>query len=193
MREEETITFEQVEERLKNKQFKDYTYDDIFDRYVGYGEDYELAQVEVQRLFIRHKMIEEFLFVAPRNIITDKEVIEGILLSDIYAPMGEYRAIRGTLESTEIIEDQELPQGASWLYLNFRAEQFWNRDNKSWDNFQDGISHNKYRYIYYEDQEKQNKEEIDQNVGQELAVVVKWQKTDKDYNTLCCILKNIAH
>ena len=149
-----TITFEQVEERLKNKQFKDYTYADIFDRYVGYGEEHELAQVEVQRLFIKHGMIEELLFVAPRNIITDKEVIEGILSSNIYAPMGEYGTIRGTLESTEIIEDQELPQGASWLYLNFKAEQFWNRDNKSWDNFQDGISHTKYRYMYYEDQEK---------------------------------------
>lgn len=190
MKEDETITYAEVTERLKNKELEEYTYDDVFDRYVGYGAEHELAQVEVQRLFIKHRMIEELLFVVPRNIITDKEVIEGILSSNIYAPMGEYGAIRGTLESTEIVTDKELPQGASWLYLNFRAEQFWNRDNKSWENFKDGISHTKYRYMYYESQQKQNKEEIDKNIGQDLIVIVRSEKCNEQYDHLCCILKN---
>lgn len=82
MEEPKLITYEEVTERLKNKKLEEYTYDDVFDRYVGYGEKHELAQVEVQRLFIKHRMIEELLFVAPRNIITDKEVIEGILSSN---------------------------------------------------------------------------------------------------------------
>ena len=189
MKEEETITFEQVEERLKNKKMEDYTYDDVFDRYVAYGEDYELAQPKVQKLFIKYGMIED-LVLAIESIITDKEVIEGILAGNIYVTIKEYAGIRGILESTEIVEDQELPPDASWLYLNFRAEQFWNRDTNSWENFKDGISHTKYRYMYYESQRKQYKEEIDKNIGQDLIAIVRSEKCNKQYDHLCCILKN---
>lgn len=189
MKEQEPITYNEVIERLKNIPLEQYTKQDIFDRYVAYGADYELAQPKVQKLFIKYGMIEELVTVV-RSIITDKKVIDSILVGNIYVPMGEFAGIRGTLESTEIIEDQELPKGFNWLCLNFRAEQFWNRDTNSWDNFQDGISHTKYRDMYYEKKQKQYKEEIDQNIGKELMLIVNCEKCDKQYEHLYCILKN---
>lgn len=168
MEEEETITFEQVEERLKNVPFEQYTYNDVFDRYVAYGEDYELAQPEVQKLFIKHRMIED-LVLAVESIITDESVIDGITSSNLFED-SKYHLIRGRIESVEIIEDKELPRGFEWLIVNLQtqAEEY------------------KLKYMYYPQKQEIYKNKIEQNIGKDLMAVV--ESREKEYR-LCCLLK----
>ena len=77
-----TITFEQIEQRLKNKPQEQWTKDDVFDRYVGYGSPEEIENPEVQKLFIKHGLFDELINIV-NNVITDKEVVEKILNSNI--------------------------------------------------------------------------------------------------------------
>ena len=68
---EKTITYEQVEQRLKNKPQEQWTKDDVFDRYVGYGSPDEIENPEVQKLFIKHGLYEELINLVS-NVITGK-------------------------------------------------------------------------------------------------------------------------
>ncbi len=79
---DEAITYEQIEKRLKNKPKEQWTKDDIFDRYVGYGSPEEIENSEVQKLFIKYGLYEELINLVD-NVITDKEVVEKILNSNI--------------------------------------------------------------------------------------------------------------
>lgn len=74
--EKETITFEEVEKRLKNKPIEQWSKQDIFDRYVAYGSEDELKDPKVQRLLIKNGYAQELLEIAP-NI--DVEVMEEVL------------------------------------------------------------------------------------------------------------------
>ena len=80
---EKTITYEQIEQRLKNKPKEQWTKDDVFDRYVGYGSPEEIENPEVQKLFIKHGLYDELINLV-NNVITDKEVVEKILKSNIF-------------------------------------------------------------------------------------------------------------
>ena len=80
---EETITFEQIEQRLKNKPKEQWTKDDVFDRYVGYGSPEEIESLEVQKLFVKYELFDELINLV-NNVITDKEVVEKILNSNIF-------------------------------------------------------------------------------------------------------------
>ncbi len=71
----ETITFEQVEERLKNVPLEQYTKQDILDRFIAYGTEEELNSPEIQKLLIKHGYIQELLEMTT-NI--DNEVMEEI-------------------------------------------------------------------------------------------------------------------
>ncbi len=81
--ENDTITYEQIEQRLKNKPQEQWTKDDVFDRYVGYGSPEEIENPEVQKLFIKHGLYEELINLV-NNVIADKEVVEKILNSNIF-------------------------------------------------------------------------------------------------------------
>ena len=73
-----TITYEQIEKRLKNKPMEEWTKDDVFDRYVGYGNPEELEDVKVQKLFIKHGLCEELIDLIDK-VIKNKNIkkIEG--------------------------------------------------------------------------------------------------------------------
>ncbi len=75
--EQKTITFEEVKDRLKNKSLKDYTDEDILDRYIAYGTEEELNTPEIQKALLEHGYISELLEMT--NFITDKQVISDIL------------------------------------------------------------------------------------------------------------------
>lgn len=79
--EQKVITFEEVKERLKNKSLKDYTDEDILDRYIVYGTEEELNIPEIQQLLIQHNYTRELLEVV--DFITDKGTISGILNSNL--------------------------------------------------------------------------------------------------------------
>ena len=105
-----TITFEQVEQRLKNKPQEQWTKDDVFDRYVGYGSPEEVENPEVQKLFIKHGFFDELINLV-NNVITDKEVVEKILKSNIFKK-NELKKIRGKIKDINIseIEDDKIDE-----------------------------------------------------------------------------------
>ena len=76
-KEEKIITFEEVKDRLKNKSLKNYTDEDILDRYIAYGTEEELNTPEIQKALLEHGYISELLEMT--NFITDKQVISDIL------------------------------------------------------------------------------------------------------------------
>ena len=131
---------------------------------------------------IKHGLVEE-LAHSIEKIITNKR-IRNAILNKLCNERKEYRAVEGILENTEIVEDKELPQGFSWLYLNLRVEMSWNKNTNSWNTHLF-----KYRYAYCEEKQKQYKEEIDKNIGQYIIVVSEPEITEPE--TLCCILKNL--
>ena len=107
---EKTITSEQVEQRLKNKPQEQWTKDDVFDRYVGYGSPEEIENPKVQKLFIKHGLYEELINLVD-NIITDKEVVEKILDSNILKNK-DIRKITGKIKEMKIfdIEDDNIDE-----------------------------------------------------------------------------------
>lgn len=102
---EKTITSEQVEQRLKNKPQEQWTKDDVFDRYVGYGSPEEIENPEVQKLFIKHGLYDELINLV-NNVITDKEVVEKILNSNIFEKK-ELKKIRGKIKDIKIFEIED--------------------------------------------------------------------------------------
>ena len=102
---EKTITYEQVEQRLKNKPQEQWTKDDVFDRYVGYGSPDEIENPEVQKLFIKHGLYEELINLVS-NVITDKEVVEKIISSNIFEKK-ELKKIRGKIKDINIFEIED--------------------------------------------------------------------------------------
>lgn len=165
-----TIFYEEVEERLKNVPLEKYTEQDVFDRYVVYGEDYELAQPEVQKLFIKYGMIEDLVTFVD-NIVTDKEVIDGILSSNM-----EYEVVRGKLESIDFteLEDKELAKGGlCWLIVKLVDEK---------------EKRHRFKYMYYPLKQENYKNEIIQNIGKEIMAVVEYR--GKEDCRLKCLLKD---
>lgn len=75
MKEEEPITFEQVEKQLKDVPLEQYTKQAVLDRYIAYGSEQELNTPEIQKLLIKHGYIQELLEIAPS---IDDEVMEEI-------------------------------------------------------------------------------------------------------------------
>jgi len=75
MKEQEVITYEEVQERIKNKKLEEYTPQMLFDRYIAYGSEEELQDPKVQRLLIKNGYVKELLEVAPH---IDNEVMEEV-------------------------------------------------------------------------------------------------------------------
>ena len=107
---EKTITYEQIEQRLKNKPKEQWTKDDVFDRYVGYGAPEEIENLEVQKLFIKHGLYEELIDLVIK-VITDKDVVEKILNSNIFDNK-KIQKIKGTIKDIKIldIEDNDIDE-----------------------------------------------------------------------------------
>ena len=102
---EKYITYEQIGQQLKNKPKDQWTKEDVFDRYVGYGSPEELENPEVQKLFTKYGLFEELINLV-NNVITDKEVVEKILNSDIFEKK-ELKKIRGKIKDIKIFEIED--------------------------------------------------------------------------------------
>lgn len=64
------ITFEEIKNRLQNKNLEDYSKQDIFERYLVYGSEEELNNPAIQRLLIKHGYTKELIEMAT-NISND--------------------------------------------------------------------------------------------------------------------------
>ena len=83
MENENVITYEQVEERLRNVPLADYTAQDVQDRYIAYGSEEELNQPEIQALLIKHNYVD-ILTSGIVDFIDNKEVIKDIFASNLF-------------------------------------------------------------------------------------------------------------
>ncbi len=163
------ITYKEVEERLKNVKLEDMTSQDVFDRYIGYGDNRELNNIEIQKLLLKHNYIE-YLISSVETIITDKTVIEKITSSDLFKD-SKYHLIRGRIENIEIMEDKELPKGFEWLIVNLQTQ---------------AKEEYKLKYMYYPQKQESYKNQIERNMGNDLIAVTECK--EKEYR-LCCFLK----
>ncbi len=107
---DKAITYEQIEQRLKDKPQEQWTKDDVFDRYVGYGSPEEIEDPEVQKLFIKHELYDELINLV-NNVITDKEVTEKILNSNVFENK-ELQKIKGKIKDLKVldIEDDKIDE-----------------------------------------------------------------------------------
>lgn len=169
------ITFEEVEQRLKNLKLEEYTAEDVFDRFIGYGNTDDFENVEVQKLLIKHNLVEHLIY-SMGSVITDNEVIQEIMESNLFEDKS-YMLKKGTIESLEIKEDKDLPNGMCWLIINFIDEN--------------GTEKYQIKYIYYDKKEQKYKSEISTYQGKSIMAIVKKDEQTEDLR-LCCLLKNIV-
>jgi len=66
----EATTFEEIKHRLENKELKNYSKQDVFERYIVYGSEEELNNPTIQRLLIKHGYTKELIEMAT-NISND--------------------------------------------------------------------------------------------------------------------------
>ena len=164
--ENKVITFDEVEKRLKNKKIEDWTDDDVFDRYVGYGNYEECNDIKVQRLFIKHYLTNNLIY-SVSTIITDKKVVERILSDELIKENDNYKIISGKIQNIRLEKDNKLPEDMSLLIINF-IEQ---KTNKRYE----------IKYFYMDDDFKY-KNELENNIGNDLIAVC-------ENMNLCCFLK----
>lgn len=172
--ESKVVTYEEVEQRLKNVLFEKLTAEDVFDRYIGYGDNDELQDIKVQQLLLKHNFTE-YLINSVETIITDKTVIEGIATSNLLED-SKYSFIKGKVESVEITEDEELPKGFVWLFVNLVDES------------EEGY---KLKYMYYPQKQESYKNQIEQSMGRDVSAIVERLENKKDLR-LCCLLQEKA-
>lgn len=123
MNKEKVITFESVEERIKDKKLEELTKADVFDRYIAYGEDKEISDPRIQKLLTKYGYIDELIWVL-KSVVIDNEVIKSILASEVVKD--ENMLVKtGKIKELYFVEDDELPKDFNWLYIKFIDE-----DNK---------------------------------------------------------------
>lgn len=169
--ESNVVTYEEVEQRLKNVPFEKLTAEDVFDRYIGYGDNDELQDIKVQQLLLKHNFTE-YLINSIETIIADKTVIEGIATSNLLKD-SKYRCIGGKIESVAITEDKELPKGFVWLIVSLV------------DQAKEGY---KLKYMYYPQKQETYKNEIEQSIGKDVLAIVERLENKKELR-LCCLLQ----
>lgn len=110
-----TITYESVEERLKNKPFSEWTDQDVFDRYVAYSDDKELDEPNVQNLLIEHGYIDELINLAD-NVIYDESIVKKILNSEA---IEKYIVRKGKIKNIVFSENIDLSNDFVDVTLTF--------------------------------------------------------------------------
>ena len=112
-----TITYESVEKRLKNKPVSEWTDQDVFDRYVAYGDDKELDEPNVQNLLIEHGYIDELINLVD-NVIYDESIIKEILNSEVIQKE-KYIVRKGKIDKMIFSENIDLPDDFIDVTLSF--------------------------------------------------------------------------
>lgn len=82
MKEKNILTYKTILKRIGEKQPEELTKDLFTQRYLIYGTDQELKQPDIQKLCLKHNLVEELTDVVV--LIEDKEVIKQILQSKIF-------------------------------------------------------------------------------------------------------------
>lgn len=157
--------------KVKHLPLDKMTRQDTIDRYVAFGTYEDFEDIEVQKLFIKHDLIE-WLIESVANIITDQAVIDDITTSNLFKSK-EYRILRGTIKSIEITGNEDLPKGMYILTITIIGKS--------------SKKEHKAEYLYTQ-AEQNYKNEMEQNIGNPIMAVVKYREKD-DTPILCCLLK----
>lgn len=105
--EEKIVTYEQVEQRIKNKPIEEWTKEDVFDRYIAYGTEEEINTPKIQQVLLQHGYIKELFEMT--NFIKDEQVISDILHKYLHKVDGSI-IIFGKVRDIWIIEHLEEPK-----------------------------------------------------------------------------------
>lgn len=143
------ITFEEVQNRIKNKTLEELSSQDIFDRYFVYGTEKEQNNPVIQKLMIEHGYTGNLLDTI--DIITDKEVEIKVLESRITESIN-LKPVKGyikKIEATKVILDNNRNMGKHYQ-LHYEFEEY---KTKSVLHFYDGPIDN----IYWQKLEKEIK------------------------------------
>lgn len=174
--EQRTITFEEVEERLKNVNLENMTAQDVLDRYIAYGSDEELNNPEIQKLFIKYDYIDELINLV-QGVITDTEVIESILSSEIFND-NNLIIKKGRIQEIAMVEDSKLPEEVCWMNITFLDI------DKSTNILKDMYFKRVREYEYDIDKYK----EIMKYQDQELTAII--EKKEKELRLKCFLFEN---
>jgi len=109
-----TVIFEELEEKLKGVRLEDMSTQDVFDRYIGYGDDEELDRPEIQLLLIQNGFIEELTEMV--DIITDKRVVKEVFASNLFIQNTNITFIWGKIENMKLVKDETVPDFAISLF-----------------------------------------------------------------------------
>lgn len=143
------ITFEEVQNRIKNKTLEELSSQDIFDRYFVYGTEKEQNNPVIQKLMIEHGYTGTLLDTI--DIITDKEVEIKVLESKITESIN-LKPVKGyvkKIEATEVILDND-GNMCKHYQIHYEFEEY---KTKSILHFYDGPIDN----IYWQKLEKEIK------------------------------------
>ena len=106
MKEDKIITFAEIKRRIQGKKIEELTKEEIADRYIIYGDEQELKQPQIQKQFIKYGYIEELTDMV--TIITDKQVIQEILKSNLFEKNKNIILKRGRLAKIRFEHFEEL-------------------------------------------------------------------------------------
>ena len=117
------ITFEEVQNRIKNKTLEELSSQDIFDRYFVYGTEKEQNNPVIQKLMIEHGYTGNLLDTI--DTITDKEVERKVLESRITKSIN-LKPVKGyvkKIEAREVILDNDRNMGKHYQ-LHYEFEEY---------------------------------------------------------------------
>lgn len=159
----QSITYESVKERLKNKPIEEWSKQDVFDRYIAYSDDNELRNPDIQKLLIQHGYIDELTSIIS-SVITDNEVIEKILSSD-FVKNENIILKNGKIKKISFEED--------WMYIEFIDE------NNTVITVKD---------VHFKSELKDSYEELNKYKDKELTLII--DNTENEMRLRCALKKN---
>jgi len=139
------------------------TQNEFFEKYVV-GNEGDIENPEVQKLWIKYDFIDTL--IESVEVITDKEVVESILASDLWENE-KYILKIGKIIHIELLNGKELVEHLYEILIDFLDEN--------------GIE----RYII---KGLGDKEKISKFIGQDINVIVEIQEENNDLR-FCCFLK----
>ena len=166
MKKYNVVTYESLEQRLKNKPKEQWTREDVFDRYIGYGSPEEIEDLDVQKLFIKYELYEELIDLVSK-------VVEKILDSNIFENK-KIKKIKGKIKTIKIsdIENDNIDE------LKQVSIIFEKKDNL------EKIKINDYCLTQDTNQYLENKKKYKNKIM--IAIV---EKNNKNLNLKCFCLK----
>ena len=139
------------------------TQNEFFEKYVV-GNEENIEDPEVQKLWVEYEFTN--ILIESIDVITDKEVVEKILASDLWENEN-YILKKGKIQHIELLKGKELVEHLYEVSIDFLDEN--------------GID----RYIM---KGICDKDKIGKYIEQEINVIVEKQKENNDLR-FCCFLK----